>query len=246
MAELLLDPKIRFWVFLPIMAITFLVGVIKHYLFIFLSNDKTVEKQQIIDSQVLIRSRLLRENGRFLPKESFVMRKNYFVNEETGYFVKQRRQPAAPKMPMNDPKMMTEMVKGNFLNMIPMVVIGGWINWAYAGFLCTKVPFPLTFRFKPMLQKDVNLVVLDASWVSAASWYIINLFGLKSMYTLVLGENNTADQTKAMQDQMSGAALSMPDDLNKAFKAESDNLCVTDHNWVLKSIEQKLFVEDTE
>jgi hypothetical protein len=27
-----------------------------------------------------------------------------------------------------------------------------------------KVPFPLTFRFKPMLQKDVNLVSLDASW----------------------------------------------------------------------------------
>lgn len=42
------------------------------------------------------------------------------------------------------------------------------------------------------------------------------------MYTLVLGENNAADQTKAMQDQMSGAALSMPDDLNKAFKVIID------------------------
>ncbi len=38
------------------------------------------------------------------------------------------------------------------------------------------------------------------------------------MYTLVLGENNAADQTKAMQDQMSGAAMSAPDDINKAFK----------------------------
>lgn len=240
MAELLLDSKIRFWVFLPIMAITFLVGIIKHYLFIFMSNDKTAEKQQIYDSQVLLRSRLLRENGKYLPKESFLMRKSYFCNEENGYFVKQKRTPNV-KMPMSDPKMMADMLKGNFLNMIPMVVIGGWINWAYAGFLCTKVPFPLTFRFKPMLQKDVNLVSLDASWVSSASWYIINLFGLRSMYNLVLGENNAADQTKMMQDQMSGAALSMPDDLNKAFKAECDSLSVTQHTWIVKGAEQTLF-----
>ena len=38
------------------------------------------------------------------------------------------------------------------------------------------------------------------------------------MYKLVLGENNAADQTKMMQDQMSGAALSVPDDMNKAFQ----------------------------
>lgn len=69
MAELLLDSKIRFWVFLPLMAITFLVGIIKHYLFIFMSNDKTVEKQQLTDSQALLRSRLVRENGKYLPKE---------------------------------------------------------------------------------------------------------------------------------------------------------------------------------
>ncbi|CAF0929590.1 unnamed protein product [Brachionus calyciflorus] len=237
MAELLLDSKIRFWVFLPLMAITFLVGIIKHYLFIFMSNDKIVEKQQLTDSQALLRSRLVRENGKYIPKESFMMRKNYFTNEETGFFVKQKRQNTV-KNPMSDPGAMTEMLKGNFLNMIPMVVIGGWINWAYAGFLCTKVPFPLTFRFKPMLQKDVNLVSLDASWVSSASWYIINLFGLRSMYNLVLGENNAADQTKAMQDQMSGAALSMPDDISKAFKAENESLTITHHNWALKGVEQ--------
>ena len=69
MAELLLDSKIRFWVFLPLMAITFLVGIIKHYLLTYMANDKIAEEQQIVDSQVLIRSRLLRENGRFIPKE---------------------------------------------------------------------------------------------------------------------------------------------------------------------------------
>ena len=78
MAELLLDSKIRFWVFLPLMAITFLVGIIKHYLFIFMTNEKKAEKQQIADSQALIRSRLLRENGRFIPKEVFTIMYSLF------------------------------------------------------------------------------------------------------------------------------------------------------------------------
>ena len=49
MAELLLDSDIRVWVFLPIILITFLVGIIRHYVTILLSSDKKVELQQIAD-----------------------------------------------------------------------------------------------------------------------------------------------------------------------------------------------------
>ncbi|XP_074656458.1 ER membrane protein complex subunit 3-like [Tubulanus polymorphus] len=239
MAELLLDTEIRLWVFLPIVLITFLVGIIRHYVTILLSSEKKVEMQQITDSQALIKSRMLRENGKYIPRQAYNMRKRFFNDEETGFFKTQKRD-SQVKNPMTDPSMMTDMLKGNLTNVLPMLVIGGWINWAFSGFLTTKVPFPLTLRFKPMLQRGVELASLDASWVSSASWYFLNVFGLRSMYNLILGQDNAADQTKVMQDQMSGAAMAMPPDPQKAFKAEWEALEIYDHQWELEGIEEEL------
>merc|ERR1712179_413393 len=186
-----------------------------------------------------MRSRLLRENGRFLPKQSFLMRKNFFNNTETGFFKREKRDSNMAN-PMTDPSMMKDAMKGNMMNVLPMIVIGGWINWTFSGFITTKVPFPLTLRFKPMLQRGIELVSLDASWVSSASWYFLNVFGLRSIYSLILGMDNAADQTKAMADQVSGAAMAMPQDPKAAFKAEWEALEVTEHQWALKNAEQDM------
>ncbi|KAG8447347.1 hypothetical protein GDO86_014710 [Hymenochirus boettgeri] len=110
--------------------------------------------------------------------------------------------------------------------------------------MTAKVPFPLTLRFKPMLQRGIELASLDASWVSSASWYFLNVFGLRSMYTLLLGQDNAADQSRIMQDQMSGAALSVPPDTNKAFKAEWEAMEITEHHWALENIEEDLITQD--
>ncbi|KAF4532987.1 hypothetical protein B566_EDAN000676 [Ephemera danica] len=262
MTELLLDSQIRVWVFLPIVVITFLVGVVRHYVSILLASQKKVELQQLQDSQVMIRSRLLRENGKYIPKHSFLMRRHFFNNEETGRIAKvqlakdttrifsppsnthsvphTQKRAAAANNPMTDPSMMTEMLKGNVTNVLPMIMIGGWINWMFSGFVTTKVPFPLTLRFKPMLQRGIELLSLDASWVSSASWYFLNVFGLRSIYTLVLGENNSADQARHIQDQMSGAAMAMPPDPKAAFKAEWEALEICEHSWALNNVESEM------
>ena len=51
------------------------------------------------------------------------------------------------------------------------------------------------------------------------------------MYTLILGQDNAADQTRAMQDQMSGSAVMAPPDPMKAFKAEWEALEICTHEW---------------
>uniref|UniRef100_A0A8C6WG42 ER membrane protein complex subunit 3 n=1 Tax=Neogobius melanostomus TaxID=47308 RepID=A0A8C6WG42_9GOBI len=189
--ELLLDSSIRLWVVLPIVFITFLSGVLRHHASTLLQRDREVGLEAISDSQVLLRSRILRENGKYLPRHSFMMRKHYFNNSETGFFKKTKRK-VIPKNPLTDTGMVLDMMKGNLTNVLPMILIGGWINWAFSGFLTTKVPFPLTLRFKPMLQRGVDLLSLDASWVSSASWYFLNVFGLRRMYSLVLGHDTVS------------------------------------------------------
>uniref|UniRef100_A0A2K5KU91 ER membrane protein complex subunit 3 n=1 Tax=Cercocebus atys TaxID=9531 RepID=A0A2K5KU91_CERAT len=196
--ELLLDSNIRLWVVLPIVIITFFVGMIRHYVSILLQSDKKLTQEQVSDRkylsglvqwlisiipalweaemggsleprnlrptcQVLIRSRVLRENGKYIPKQSFLTRKYYFNNPEDGFFKKTKRK-VVPPSPMTDPTMLTDMMKGNVTNVLPMILIGGWINMTFSGFVTTKVPFPLTLRFKPMLQQGIELLTLDASW----------------------------------------------------------------------------------
>ncbi|RXM95656.1 ER membrane protein complex subunit 3 [Acipenser ruthenus] len=215
--ELLLDSNIRLWVILPIVFITFLVGVIRHYVSILLQSDKKLTLEQVSDSQVLIRSRILRENGKYIPKQSFLMRKFFFNNQDDGFFKKTKRK-VIPPSPMTDPSMLTDMIKGNVTNVLPMLLIGGWINWTFSGFVTSEV--------------------------SSASWYFLNVFGLRSMYSLILGQDNGADQSRIMQEQMSGAAMAMPADTNKAFKAEWEALELTDHQWALEGLEEELMSKD--
>jgi len=227
MTDLLLDPAIRTWVFVPIILLTFLIGIIRHYAYILLSSKKKLDPSTQKDGHYLARAQLLRRNGRALPPDSFGMRKSFLADKDTGYFPK-RIEETAQADPL-DPSVVTEMLKGNMLNMIPMFMIGTWINWVFSGFLITKLPFPLTHRFKSMFQQGIRLTTLDASWVSSASWYFLSMFGLRSIYNLVLGGDNVAEV--AMQEQAQ-RGMSIPGgDAKQAIKSEWEALQVCPHEF---------------
>jgi ER membrane protein complex subunit 3 len=131
-----------------------------------------------------------------LSPSSFEARRTHLITSyKSGAFLKdgpESRGKAAPN-PMTDPAAMEGMMgmmKGNMAMMIPQTLIMGWINAFFAGYVILKLPFPLTIRFKSMLQSGVMTRDLDVRWVSSLSWYFVCLFGLQPVFIFILGNDN--------------------------------------------------------
>lgn len=53
-----------------------------------------------------------------------------------------------------------------------------------------KLPFPITIKFKSMLQAGVQTKDMDPRWMSSISWYFLCIFGLQFVYVFLLGSDN--------------------------------------------------------
>lgn len=187
----------------------------------------------------MARAAALRQNYFQLPPTSFASRKAFLTEAlSSGKYLQPRDKEEKegsknPFEPAGGMEAMMEPMKKQMVMMIPQTVIMGWINFFFSGFVLLKLPFPLTVRFKVMLQRDIPTPDLDVTWVSALSWYFLTLFGLNAVYRLVLGDDNAANGTRDMA-AMSGAAAPMQamnpaapgqaPDFEKLHHAERDNL----------------------
>ena len=149
------------------------------------------------------------------------------TKQTTGVFSKKSEKLNPQQQMMSDPSMMTDMLKKNLNMIVPQMLTAGWVNFFFTGFVVGKVPFPLTQRFRGMLQRGIELNSLDVSYISSLSWYFLNFFGLRGVFSLCLGEN-TLDDAQAMQQQM---AMGM--DTNKAFGAVKESLDMLQHEFLL-------------
>ncbi|KAJ7545146.1 hypothetical protein O6H91_09G109500 [Diphasiastrum complanatum] len=239
--DLVLDTAIRDWVLVPLSLVMVLIGVLRHFVSKALQSSPTPDPKAFKESQVVIRARYLRGAANYIPLKAFRMRRTYYNNEENGLLHVPKGQAQNMQAQMfSDPNMAMDMMKKNLSMIVPQTLTFAWVNFFFSGFVTAKIPFPLTQRFRAMLQNGIDLSSVDVSYVSSRSWYFLNLFGLRGLFSLILGEENATDDTqRLMQTQMAMQMGGLGADPAKALGAEKDGLDLIQHDWVLPKIEQK-------
>lgn len=201
----MLDPQIRNWVLFPIFSVMLMQGFIRQNIFMILKSSKPFDVEKATKNSLAQRSQRLRANGRFIPKAAYRMRVRFFT-EDAFKPPPPPKEGELPEMPQQDPMAMMGTMTQQMGTIVPNMIMMAWVNYFFDGFVLVKLPFGLTDRFKLMLQKGIHLNSLHVSYVSALSWYFINLFGLRGFFSIILGANNAADNAKLMQAQMGGQA----------------------------------------
>jgi hypothetical protein len=231
-----------------------LTGILRHYATLLMqSSPKKPSALQHREQASLARAIGLRNYFWVLSREAFEARKQYLVQAfKDGEFLKDRENRGKPQPnPMTDPAGMESMMgamKSQVAMIVPQTLIMGWINAFFSGFVVLKLPFPLTIRFKGMLQSGVQTRDLDVRWVSSLSWYFLNLFGLQAVFGFILGQDNAASQIAQQMGAMNpaagvGAMFAPGQDPDKLFSAEAENLEVVEHWSVLDGVEERLLTK---
>ena len=118
---------------------------------------------------------------------------------------------------MANPSMMTDMFKKQLTGTAPHLAMGFLVNQFFAGFIMGKVPFSLSPRFRSMLQRGIDMSSLDVSYFTSLSFYILLLFGLRGVLSLIF-QGDVIDDAAAMKQSMGGASPAF--DAKSEFKGE--------------------------
>ncbi|EDO19643.1 hypothetical protein Kpol_1018p183 [Vanderwaltozyma polyspora DSM 70294] len=250
-AELVLDEKLKVWALLPISIVMVLVGVIRHYIMTLISpGAKNSAVVKFTETSYINKGQALLGNGSNISKEAFECRRGYLsqVLAEGKYVAQENAGNGIVNgmgNPFTDPNMsdaMMSMAKGNMANFIPQTLIMWWVNHFFAGFVLMKLPFPLTVRFKEMLQSGIMTPDLDVRWVSSISWYFISVLGINPVYNLLLSNAEGMDIMEMQQQQqqidpIGGPGQPQPEALMKSL---ANDITIAQHQSCFDKIEERI------
>ena len=100
--DIILDPRIRDCVLLPLTLIVVFMGLGRHYVTLLMEKHRKQEKEQVRDMMTLRRAQMLMGNCYYLPRTSFQNRKKYYNDEKEGIF---KTREETPPDPMKNPMM---------------------------------------------------------------------------------------------------------------------------------------------
>lgn len=241
--DLFLDPDLRTWVLTPILVVMILVGLIRHYVSLMGKPVPRVAEGKERREQAYIKySNLLLKHSFNLTEYQFnstiqVLAPKFRKGE---FLASTEAKPASGIPDLSDPKSLegfTTMARTQIMTYVPQAILMSWVSSFFGGLIVLKLPFPLTWRFKEMLQSGIQTADLDARWVSSISWYILLLMGLSSVFALILGNENAASQQQQQQAMPFGAPGF---DAQKVFAAEADSMELASHKSILRGVQARV------
>ncbi|CAA6670836.1 unnamed protein product [Spirodela intermedia] len=214
-----------------------LIGVLRYFVSKLMRSYQAPDQKVVKDGQVILRAGHLRAGANFIPPRPSTPEEHTLLTRyENGllHVPKGQAQNAQAQM-FSDPNMAVDMMKKNLSMIIPQTLTFAWVNFFFSGFVAAKIPFPLTQRFRSMLQNGIDLSTVDVSYVSSRSWYFLNLFGLRGLFSLIWERKMvTTDDAQRMM-QMSGFGF----DPAKNLSAEKDSIDILQHDWALPKFEKR-------
>lgn len=262
--EFVIDHRIRDWVFIPILYVMFMMGLLRMFLSkVMQSKNNTATKalktlNETRSKTIMTRSQKLQSAYTLLSPRGFFMRRSFFLKKEgTGHLWEREKDAQENPMdalskgnPMMNPNNMAGMLKNNLFMTIMTPLQFGFISYFFTGYIVGKVPFPLTQKFREMLQRGVENNSLDVKYVSALSLYFLTIFGFNSVYKMILSNDSddafdpmsdpSMNPTAMMGPMGGGSPFGQPPDMKKMYATERDNLEVVQHEFKLAKGEEKL------
>ena len=244
--DLIIDPALKYWVLVPISIALLVFALLRHTIAILTSpSPKLQPLAKFRELEGLKSAQVFKRNYWVLPKHDFINRQSLHVKRLTDGSLLAEDPNNEPQNPLDSNGMdgMMDMAKGQFGNMIAQTAMMSWVNFFFMGFVLMKLPFPLTLRFKQMLQNGVATDDLDVRWVSSISWYFIASMGLVSVMNVLFNDESMGEQLQQQMMLQGGQPppmmLGAPKQ-DKVMLAEANDIRIISYESVLDGVEQRV------
>lgn len=235
-----LDPSLQFWVLLPIWVATLLMGLVRRNVTSLTTREPPTNLLKVRDAGRLKRSSNLRQYASSIPFEQFAAREHY-LSGPNGVLHMPKKERSSMTALMN-PESLANQIMSIVMTLVPHMLLGTWARYMFAGMAVCRLPFTLTPRFRPMLQSGIELAgqSLDVSYVSALSWYVLNMFGNAGLLSLIA--KGSADDTVFVPSVASQITLNVA--VDKVFEQEREALGKVVHKCNMREAEDALLSVD--